>query len=298
MPLKLQLPELESLYTASVSDTTPVLLELARQQARRRRPVDLLGQLERDGFVVPLMLDQRLVHQLDGCALSAAEGFEALQLAPVAPLGVCSVVAPTSQDRTLSATRGTEVVSDPTNVLALVCAQRLARTPAERVRLCTIHQVLRAQALPDKPGHSRHFRMFALAEAGHAEPDDGFEVSALARQLDVLDQLFDRLHALGCQFPRRRVVVRATAVRDTLAQRLCDRLAHSLPHVSLSREPLAAAYYDGVRVMFGADDATGAQVMIGDGGVFDWLAKLGSNRRLRFVASGFGLQLAPLLFRP
>jgi hypothetical protein len=34
-----------------------------------------------------------------------------------------------------------------------------------------------------------------------------------------------------------------------------------------------------------------------DGGAFDWVAKLASNRRLVFVASGMGAQLLPLLFR-
>jgi hypothetical protein len=183
-------------------------------------------------------------------------------------------------------------------VLALISAQRLARAPSEPVRLCTMHQVLRAQALPEKAGFSRHFRLFAVTEAGRAQPEDGFEVGALTRQLGVLDRLFDGVAAdLGCQFPGRRVVVRTTPARDTLAQRLCERLAASLPHVTLSRDTLDAAYYDGVRVTFGADGVAGEHIPIGDGGVFDWLSKLGSNRRFRFVACGFGLQLAPLLFR-
>ena len=88
-------------------------------QAGRRRPADLLAQYRRDGFVAPSGLDQRLVNTLDRLALEAAEGYDAVLLSPVAPLGVNSVVAPTSQDRTVTTTRGSEVVSDPTNVLAL-----------------------------------------------------------------------------------------------------------------------------------------------------------------------------------
>jgi hypothetical protein len=34
-----------------------------------------------------------------------------------------------------------------------------------------------------------------------------------------------------------------------------------------------------------------------DGGAFDWVAKLGSNRRAVYVASGAGAQLIALLFR-
>jgi hypothetical protein len=40
---------------------------------------------------------------------------------PVAPLGACAIMGHASQNKVLSALRGTEVVADPTNVMALVC---------------------------------------------------------------------------------------------------------------------------------------------------------------------------------
>jgi hypothetical protein len=261
-----------------------------------------MRQYARDGFVAPSALDPRLLHRLDGLALDAAADFDAVALSPVAPLGVCSALAPTSQDRTLTANRGTEVVSDPTNVLALECARRLAQSSArskpQTVRLCALHQVLRAQPLPPQPGFSRHFRLFALAEAGRALPDDGFEVAAIARHVGVFDRLFDRCAALGCQLPDRRATLFVTAGRDILAQRIRDRLAHELPHVDVVTELFASRYYDGVRVLFGAHTCGGEFAPIGDTGRFDWVAKLASNRRLRFVASGLGIQLIPILFRP
>jgi hypothetical protein len=277
------------------------LLELARQQAARRRPADLVAQHSRDGFVLPSFLDQRLIHRLDALALAAAPAYEALQLGPVAPLGTCSVIAPTSQNRTLSTTRGSEVVSDPTNVLALECAKRtrtLTQSTNPSIQLCTVHQVLRAQSFPNKPGHTQHFRMFALATGGPGRADDGFEVDAIASQLGVFDRLFDSLTVeLSCHFPRRRAVLRASSTCERLAQRIERRLGEALPHVELRRERLESAYYDGLRVMFGADSIHGDWLPIGDLGRFDWLAKLTSNRRQRFVAAGFGLQLAPVMFR-
>jgi hypothetical protein len=290
--------EHEALLAASASESTPLLLELARQQAARRRPADLLGQYARDQFVQPSFLDQRLATQLDALALNAAASYEALLLSPVAPLGSCSVLAPTSQNRTLSTTRGSEVVSDPTNVLALECARRLRDKPATPVRLCTVHQVVRAQPMPDKPGITRHFRLFVLAEAGPARADDGFELDAIANQLAVFDRLFDALTtSLDCRFPGRRAVVLATPSRDTLAARVLKRLTETLPHVGLVQQPLAKEYYDGIRVMFGADTIDGEWNPIADLGRFDWMSKLTSNRRQRYVASGFGLQRAPVAFR-
>ena len=298
MPPKRLHPELESWLQGTASDTAPVLLELSRRQAARRRPADLLAQLQRDGFVAPSQaLDQRLAHRLDGIALEAASLFEALLLSPVAPLGSCSVLAPTSQDRTLSATRGAEVVSDPTNVLALECARRIAQAPGVDVRLCTAHQVLRAQALPAKAGHSRHFRLFALAEAGAGRAEDGFEVEAIVRHVGVWDRAFDGFtSALGCSLPRRRAVVHTTPEREVLASRLAQRVGEALPHVEVVRVPLQSRYYAGVRVLFGAHTQAGEFVALGDTGAFDWMARLLANRKLRFVASGMGVQLVPVLF--
>jgi hypothetical protein len=297
MRLDLSPEQLGQIFEASPSETTRIWMIAAQRQAGRRRPADLLAQFNRDAFVTPLFLDQRTLHRLDGCALEAAVEYEALQLSPVAPLGVCSVVAPTSQDRTLSAARGTEVVSDPTNVFALVCAQRLLAAPDRPVRLCTVHQTLRAQSVPVKTGHTRHFRLFATAEAGVATAEDGFEVEALARAIGVLDRLFDLLERdAGCHFPNRRLVVQMATPRELLAKRLLARLATQLPNVEQVIEPLESNYYDGLRFMFYAQSRAGDSIPIGDGGIFNWVSKLTSNQRFRFVASGFGLQLAPVSF--
>ncbi len=213
------------LLKASPSETTPWLLELARAQASRRAPLDLLARLEHDRFVQPSFLDQRLANQLDGLALNAAPEFDALLLSPVAPLGTCSVLAPSSQDRTLSTTRGSEVVSDPTNVLALECARRL-RAGAAHIQLCSVHQVLRAQALPPQPGFSRHFRLFVLAEAGASEAEDGFELRAIGRQISCFMRFFTAAKsALGCRFSQRRLVVKTSEKRKALRDRLLVRLS-------------------------------------------------------------------------
>ena len=49
-------------------------------------------------------------------------------------------------------------------------------------------------------------------------------------------------------------------------------------------------------MLFGVDTEAGEHVNLGDTGLFDWVAKLTSNKRMRLVASGFGLQLLPLRF--
>lgn len=297
MPSQRSPSEYASLLELSPSQSTPLLLDLARRQAARRRPRDLLAQLERDLFVAPSALDQRMAHRLDGLALEAATEFEALLLSPVAPLGSCSVVAPSAQDRTLSTTRGTEVVSDPTNMLALVCARRLLADAEAAPKLCTVHQTLRAQALPPLPGYSRHFRLFVLAEAGLGRAEDGFEVDAIARHVGVFDRLFDACAGVGASFPARSLKVLSTPARSTAALRVRERLRKDYPHLTIEAEGFAHPYYDGLRVLFGANSTAGEHIPIADTGVFDWMPRLTANGRTRYVASGFGLQLVPMLFR-
>lgn len=292
-------PSSEALLASSPSESAAFLLELSRRQAGRRGPATLMQQWARDRFVEPSAHDLRTLHALDGIALRCASAFEAVQLSPVAPLGVCSALAPTSQDRTLSAHRGTEVVSDPTNVLALECARRLHTHPRARVRLCTSHQTLRAQALPPSKGFSRHFRLFVLAQAGRGLAEDGFEVEAFVEHAQLFDAMFDTAtRELGCRFEGRCLQLLAPDTHPTLAGRVERALREALPHVPVVRGDPPHDYYDGLRVLFRAVPPGGSEpVALADTGRFDWMRQLTSNRRLRYVASGIGIQLFDALFR-
>src|SRR5688572_28387234 len=140
-----------------------LLLDVAEARAEGRRPAELLEQWDRDRFVRPAIVDQRSLVELDGHLLRATAAFESIELSPVAPLGVCTIMGHASQNKVLSALRGTEVVSDPTNVMALECARRLRRDPDVVVRLTTSHRCVRAQPLPPVKGFTAHFRIFCLA---------------------------------------------------------------------------------------------------------------------------------------
>ena len=191
---------------------------------------------------------------------------------------------------------GTEVVSDPTNVLALECARRLRKDGAHTVRLCTVHQTVRAQRFGRQPGYAQHFRLFALAEAGAALPDHGFEVEAFVRHVLVLSRLLDACEALGSRFPNRKVRLLSAAGGRAIGARILARLERISAAFALEEGTLDSNYYGGIRLLLDADDASGERTNIADTGLFDWVAKLTSNRRFRFVASGLGLQLLPLRF--
>ena len=55
--------------------------------------------------------------------------------------------------------------------------------------------------------------------------------------------------------------------------------------------------HGGLRFQIDARSTQGSAVPLIDGGAFDWVARLASNGRLVFVASGMGSQLAAYLYR-
>jgi hypothetical protein len=270
-----------------------VLLEVMRRRASGRAPKDVLAQYQRDAFCAPAALDLRVSVALDAHLLAAAHEFEAVELSPMAPLGACSSVALTDQNRILSALRGTEVVSDPTNLLALECALRSRANPGSAVHLTTVQRVVRAQPIPKLPGHTQHFRIFVLASGGPEEKDHAFSVASVVRHVRTLCAALDRLEQHGYAFGARRIEVLASSERQAVG----DRIASELGSLA-ARGPLEHAYYSGgIRYKIWVTAPDGAQVPIVDGGSFDWLARLGSNRRAVYVASGAGAQLMAARFR-
>jgi hypothetical protein len=112
--------------------------------------------------------------------------------------------------------------------------------------------------------------------------------------MKVMLGVLDRLERHGFTFPDRRITLLSTQDRVTLG----DRIVAALGDVVVSRAILEHPYYNqGLRFQITARSDEGIEVPLIDGGAFDWVAKLTSNRRAVYVASGLGSQLVPLMFR-
>ncbi|HWN68722.1 MAG TPA: hypothetical protein VNM90_13890, partial [Haliangium sp.] len=120
-----------------------------------------------------------------------------------------------------------------------------------------------------------------------------FVVEALLEHVRTQLGALDLLEQHGYDFPDRTVTVLATEDRAALG----DRIAAGLDGVRVVRAELEHAYYHGLRFQISTRSTTGDAFPLIDGGAFDWLAQLTSNRRLVLVASGMGAQLAAYLFR-
>jgi hypothetical protein len=275
------------------SELQSVLIAVLRARARARTPADGVAQYQRDRFVTPAPIDQRESVAIDAHLLAAAADFEAIELSPVTPLGTSSVVGLSDQNRVLSALRATEVVSDPTNVFALELAARMRGGAAGPFHLATSQRVVRAQPVPKQPGFTQHFRIFTLASGGIETKDHAFTVDAMVRHINTFQRALDRLEANGYAFGNRRLDILATPERATLGDRIASALTGQV-----DRKLLEHPYYaGGLRYMLWVTSPDGREVPLGDGGTFDWLAKLASNRRAVFVASGMGAQLVTTVFR-
>src|SRR5438045_8845846 len=201
-----------------------LLLGVMEARASARGTAALVDQWARDRFVAPALVDQRTTIEVDRALLAAASAFEAIELSPVAPLGVGSARGRASQNKVLSALRGTEVVADPTNVMALECARRLRRDPQAVVRLATSHRCVRAQEIPKVRGFTAHFRMFCLAGAGVERGNHAFVVGAIAEQISVMIDALEGLERHGFAFPEQRITVLASEAKAALAARIAEKV--------------------------------------------------------------------------
>jgi hypothetical protein len=124
-----------------------LLMAVARARARKVTPARVLQRWRQDRLVRPLTCDPRPLAQLEATLWRLLpHRFAGVELSPVAPLGTCSALAPVDQHRVVSTVRGSEVLSDPTNALAVEAAvRRREQNVAGRVDLAACHRVLRAQ---------------------------------------------------------------------------------------------------------------------------------------------------------
>jgi hypothetical protein len=281
----------------SPADLQAALLDVSRARAAAVTPARLVQRWGQDRFVRPTAADPRRLWQLEArlWALLPDE-FAGVELSPVTPLGTCSALGPVSQNRVISTTRGTEVVSDPTNVLALEAAGRRQRSGAAAVNLACCNRVLRGQPF-DAPGMFQHFRLFALVTSARDAGSGRTEAAMLTSHLRYWAR------ALGELLPERESVLRYTVfgfaplldrIRDTVLPGL-DPLP---PTIKLEEDPgreRARGYYQrgAIRIDVASCDAGGATDAeaehgwqeVGDGGFTDWTAQLLNNAKERCLIS-------------
>jgi hypothetical protein len=292
----------------SPSDLQSLLLEVYARRAERRRPQDLLKDHLTNRFAHPSPGPSKLLHAWDSLAWSMLPSdFEPVELAPVGPLGMVSVLAPLSQDWSIATSRNTEVVSDATNVLALEASARrkdlLKTNPTSsvRVHLATSHRLLRGQRFGEGPGIRQHFRLFAMCSAGRDMESLRFETEMARRHITFFVRTVKRY--LGARVGLRVAVaaLEERSSRKVIEASVLDVLRETPDAIPVGWEeatPQGRAYYSQLRFHLYAQHPTLGEIELVDGGSVDWSRKLVNSEKERMFISGIGSERLAQLFEP
>jgi hypothetical protein len=236
-----------------------------------------------------------IIRKLDLCAFSLLHPvFTPVEISPVLPLGSCSAIAKVNQKKILTATRGTEVLSDITNALALECAvRRIAciktKQTKKHIHLCAGHRHIRTQPIEDE--HFRpHFYLFGLCSAGQDQGTMKFETGALFIHLKFYLDFFSAIMKNGITYNVKIVFTDFSGkVSSYIEKTLFREIPRVYPGVKMewnnNREHAKHYYFP---VCFAMSFSIGGEKTYGyiDGGFTDWTAKLTGNRKERLLTSG------------
>ena len=288
------LSDLES--RLSMSEINSLLLELFKIKTKGMNPAELLRQYTQNRFTNPSCIDPVLSYRFSADLLEAAKkaGYTALELSPVTAFGSCSVIARVDQNKVLSALRGTEVVSDVTNALALHIACLKSRGgfknaecwKTECLRYCAVHRHIRTQKFQGKNMLS-HFQLFGMVISGTDGGNFKFEKEALGETLDFYR---DYLSAQNYVSNLRFIIWPRTGVSGNFTEDILTFLqAHNFLNISEEKAPSENDYYRGLQFKIRASIGD-TEFEVGDGGFVDWPEKLLQNKKERMLISGIGLE--------
>jgi hypothetical protein len=279
------------------TDLQSLLMEVYRTQSGLRRPADLLADMQTNRFVLPGAVSPLLLVRWEDLALRHLPAtYEAVELSPCAPLGSNSVVAAADQNRAIATCRNVEVVSDSTNVLALLCSLRrkdaLAKDPKSKtiVNLAARQRVLRPQQYSSS-GVPSHFSLFALSSAGRDTGDRRFEVEALAQHLQYYLTILRAYLGESCSYTVSLTDFASSRARERLDRELLKPLEAQFPSLNTvfdDRRSAGRGYYRDLCFKLHVNDPSGQAIEVADGGSVDWSQRLLSNSKERMIISGIG----------
>jgi hypothetical protein len=272
------------------SDLNSLLLELFRIKVASIGPSEVLQQFVKSRFAVPSSVDTIEFKELELKWLKAAKNknFVPVTLSPLTPLGTCSAVAHVDQNNVVSTVRGMELISDATNVMALLIAREYKlQHQKTTLRYATTHRHVRSQGLKD-PRHTAHFGLFCMVTGGLDTGNYSFELDHLLEHLEL------HLTLLATHFPKEKLwgTIQLKEDNQSFREKLEERMKSFDNSFTVKIENTfnAGEYYQLAR--FRTYLHVGGQDMnLSDGGFVNWTQKLIENKKHRLIISATGLEL-------
>ena len=300
-------PGLMRVLTEELTGTelNTVLLDVFADVSSKLSPPKLLNRYQLNRFVkpsdLPVLELKRM--ELDVLELFNNFNFQPIELSPVSVLGSCSVVATADQDKILSALRGTEVLADATNSIALhICdlkqRNKDSRDPAEMISFATVQRHIRTQQIAIK-GFTPHFKIGCLVTAGTDKGSYSFEKESLLQHIVVMKELYMNYYKVDDI--RFRFLCRTNGYdsSERLAEQVKEFVVTKHPDIVIDIIPKPEKeidYYKGIQ--YKADiDVRGKTFEIGDGGFVDWTQKILQNKKERMLSTGIGFDFMYRIMR-
>lgn len=300
-------PELMRILTEDLTGTelNTVLLDVFAFASSKLSPPQLLNRYQSNRFVKPsdlpvIELKRMEVEVLD---LFNRFGFEPIELSPVSVLGSCSVVATADQDKVLTALRGTEVLADATNSIALHICDLKERNKNSSdqpgvISFSTVQRHLRTQQIAVK-GFTPHFKIGCLVTAGTDRGSFLFEKESLSQHILALKELYLNFYKVDAI--RFRFLCRKNGYDSS------ERLAEEVKKFVVTKHPDVAIdvitkpdkeidYYKGIQYKVDIQ-MNGKTYEIGDGGFVDWTQQLLQNKKERMLSTGIGFDIMYRIMR-
>jgi hypothetical protein len=298
---RLNQPELLQVLTDKLSGTelNTLLLELVRQKTKQVSASTLFKQYQINRFVKPSDLPVIPMKEVELALLKLFKSylFDPIELSPVSVLGSCSVVAPADQNKILSALRGTEVVADATNAMALhICDLKkrkvwLPTTASEKFRLSTIQRHVRTQAITGA-GFTPHFKIGCLVTSGVDTGNFTFEKEALLEHLRLIDAMYKKIYGVvevSFRFLCRGGYPNSLRLADEVKGYVLSILPDARIEI-IEKPDKEIGYYCGLQ--YKTDIRWKGKIYeIADGGFVDWTQQILQNKKERYLISGFGFDM-------
>ena len=300
-------PDLMRVLTDELTGTelNTVLLDVFADATSKLSPPQLLNRYQVNRFVkpsdLPVLELKRM--ELDVLELLSGLNFEPIELSPVSALGSCSVVATADQDKVLTALRGTEVLADATNSIALhICDLKKRNKDLNNQRgmmsFCSVQRHLRTPQIGIK-GFTPHFKIGCLVSAGIDQGSYSFERESLLQHIVAMKELY--LNYYKVDDISFRFLCRYNGYDSS--QRLAEQVKefvvgkHSDLVIDVITQPEKEIdYYKGIQYKVDIN-VKGKTYEIADGGFVDWTQQLLQNKKERMLSTGIGFDFMYRILR-
>jgi len=284
---------IEKLTSMPKSDFNSFLLEVFKAQAGNITPVDMMKSFHTNRFSTPSEISPIAYHTFEAELLSIAASvdIEPILLSPAAPLASCSAFGCVDQNNIVSAARGAEILADPTNMLAIIIADKLKSKTLDNqypVHYCATARVLRAQPFPAAKGYSAHFGLFCIVSSGKDSGSYGCEKDLLIKHLTYYKKLLLEKYNADLSITLRKRS--GYTDNDGFFDRMAALISEECPDIPISfdLENADNNYYKGLnfKIHMKKGDET---FELGDGGFVDWIQRMTKNNKERCLISGISI---------